>query len=52
MNHQNSMLTVATDIYDDVIMPMATLVGCCALAALVSSHSPKMGLTYLKTKVC
>jgi hypothetical protein len=45
------MLTVATG-YDDVIMSVAIMAGCCALASLVPPRSTKLGLSYLKTKVC
>jgi hypothetical protein len=35
---------------DDVIIPVATMVGCYAIADLVPPCSPKLGLTNLKTK--
>jgi hypothetical protein len=42
------MLTVATGMM--IIMSMATVVSCYALASLVPHHSPKLGLTYLKNE--
>jgi hypothetical protein len=48
-NHQNNILTVAMG-NDDVIIPVATMVGCYAIAGLVPPCSPKLGLTNLKTK--
>jgi hypothetical protein len=50
-NHQNNRPTVTTGIAD-IIMVVATIVGCCAFAGLVPPHSPKLGLTYLKTEAC
>jgi hypothetical protein len=48
-NRQNNMITVVMGIAD-VIIPMATMVGCCAFAGLVPHCSPKLGLTYLKNE--
>jgi hypothetical protein len=48
-NHRNNILTVATG-NDDVIMPVATVVHCYAIAGLVPLRCPKMELTKLKTK--
>jgi hypothetical protein len=50
-NHRNNILTVTTG-NDDVIIHVATMVGCYAIDGLIPPHSPKMGLTNLKTKVC
>jgi hypothetical protein len=49
-NHQNNILAIATG-SDDIIMPVATVVGCYAIAGLVPPCSPKLRLTNLKTKV-
>jgi hypothetical protein len=43
------MLTIATGIAD-VIMPMTIVVGYYAFTGLISSRSPMLGLTYLKTE--
>jgi hypothetical protein len=48
-NHRNNIPTVATG-NDDVIMPVATVDGYYAIADLVPPHSPKLGLTNLKTE--
>jgi hypothetical protein len=48
-NDQNNIPIVATGIVD-VIMLVATVVGCCAFADLVPPRSPKLRLTYLKTE--
>jgi hypothetical protein len=48
-NHQNNILTVATG-NDDVIRPMATVVGCYAIAGLVPPHSSKMGIDQFKNR--
>jgi hypothetical protein len=50
-NDQNNIPIVATGIVD-VIMLVATVVGCCAFADLVPPRSPKLRLTYLKTEAC
>jgi hypothetical protein len=34
----------------NVIMPVTTVVGCCAFTGLVSPRSPKLGLSDLKIK--
>jgi hypothetical protein len=41
------MSTVAMGIAD-IIVPVATMVVCCAFADLILPHSSKLGLTYLK----
>jgi hypothetical protein len=48
-NHQNNILTVTTG-NDDVIIPVATMVGCYAIDGLIPPHSPKMRLTKPKNQ--
>jgi hypothetical protein len=50
-NHRNNMPILAMGI-TDIIMPVATVVGCCAFTDLVPPRSLKLGLAYLKTKAC
>jgi hypothetical protein len=48
-NHQNNMIIVAAGIAN-IIIPLATVVGCCAFAHLLPPCSPKLGLTYLRNE--
>jgi hypothetical protein len=48
-NYQNNILTIVTA-NDDIIMPMAIVVACYAIAGLVPPHSSKLRLTNLKTE--
>jgi hypothetical protein len=48
-NHRDNILRVVTR-NDDVIMPVAIMVGYYAITGLVPPHSPKLGLANLKTE--